>query len=85
MKVIPFSIAALAIIVVGCGTPLPTAAPTTVVELGQATLAASNGYRPLQKNDHIEGTQIDLADNAEDLQYFLARGFTIHDLLKGGG
>lgn len=58
MKGILFLIAVSAAMLVACGTPLPTAAPTTVVELGQATLAAPNGYRPLQKNDNIEGTQI---------------------------
>ena len=47
-----------AAMLVACGTPLPTAVPTTAVELGQATLTAPTGYRPLQKNDQIEGTQI---------------------------
>ena len=58
MKRIFFVMALFAPLLVACGTPLPTAVPTTAVELGQATLAAANGYRPLQKNDHIEGTQI---------------------------
>ena len=31
-----------AAMLVACGTPLPTAVPTTAVELGQATLTAPN-------------------------------------------
>jgi hypothetical protein len=58
MKGILFMIAFITAMLVACGTPLPTAVPTTAFEFGQETLAAPNGYRPLQKNDHIEGTQI---------------------------
>lgn len=42
MKGIIFSIVLSATMLVACGTPLPTAAPTTAVEPGQATIAASN-------------------------------------------
>ena len=84
MKRISFPIVLSALLFVACGTPLPTAAPTTAVELGQATLAASNGYRPLQKNDEIEGTQIAyqyLVPSVEQPSIDVAFGVDLLDLV----
>jgi len=55
MKTLLFSMVVAAVLLVGCGTPVPTLAPTATVN---PSIILADGYRPPQPNDIIEEVKI---------------------------